>query len=458
LSESWEPRIVAFVCNWCTYVGADLAGTSRRTYAPNVRIIRLPCSGRIDPRFIVRALEQGADGVLVSGCHPGDCHYTKGNYYARRRYLVFNSLLNLLGLEPDRVRFAWVSAAEGNKWAELVNLTVDAVRALGPLKLYAEPSEAAPVLQSSSEQTAGGMPAIDTELAERGVRQAARELLEGGDAELVIGYVQTPNGTVVPGFVSTPAEAERLVWNDRCVHNLTTYLTGERIGANGKVAVVVKGCDARAAVALMQESQLDRQRVKLIGVECHGVRGECGQLADKCGACELHTPHICDVLASADGAVSRPEAPGTEPTSFPASQRVKAELAELMAMSPAQRLAFWRAELSRCVRCYACRAVCPLCYCQICAADRNQPQYLAPGSDWKGALSWEVTRALHLAGRCVGCGECVRACPQGIRLDLIQSFLADVVQRELGSVSGADPQALPPLSTFRPEDPEEFIL
>ncbi|MGC8834744.1 MAG: hydrogenase iron-sulfur subunit, partial [Armatimonadota bacterium] len=150
--DTWEPCIVAFVCNWCTYAGADLAGTSRRIYAPNVRIVRLPCSGRIDPRFILRALEMGADGVLVSGCHPGDCHYTKGNYYARRRYIVFNSLLDFLGIEPDRVRFAWVSAAEGGKWAELVDLTVQAVRALGPLKLFSQEAPSPPDLEPIEAQ------------------------------------------------------------------------------------------------------------------------------------------------------------------------------------------------------------------------------------------------------------------------------------------------------------------
>jgi coenzyme F420-reducing hydrogenase delta subunit len=131
-AEGFEPRIVAFVCNWCTYAGADLAGTSRMQYAPNVRIIKLPCTGRIDPMFILKAFEGGADAVLVSGCHPGDCHYTSGNYHARRRWAVFHKLLDFTGIDPGRLHFSWVSAAEGRKFADLINDVTEAVRTLGP--------------------------------------------------------------------------------------------------------------------------------------------------------------------------------------------------------------------------------------------------------------------------------------------------------------------------------------
>ncbi len=132
----WEPRIVAFVCKWCTYAGADLAGTVRLRYPANVRIVKLPCSGRIDCFFIVKALEQGADAVLVSGCHPGDCHYSDGNYHARRRFRLFRRLLEFLGVDLRRVQFACVSAAEGMKWADLVSDLADEVRQLGPYREY----------------------------------------------------------------------------------------------------------------------------------------------------------------------------------------------------------------------------------------------------------------------------------------------------------------------------------
>jgi len=133
-SGQFEPRIQAFVCNWCTYTGADLAGTSRIQMATNVRIIRLPCTGRIDTMFIVKAFERGADGVIVSGCHPGDCHYSAGNYHARRRFAIFREILDFVGIDPRRVTFSWVSASEGKKWSHVVTSFTDEVTKLGPRK------------------------------------------------------------------------------------------------------------------------------------------------------------------------------------------------------------------------------------------------------------------------------------------------------------------------------------
>ncbi len=132
----FEPKIIAFVCNWCTYAGADLTGTSRIKYYPNVRIIRLPCTGRIDYMLLLKAFAGGADGVIVSGCHPNDCHYTSGNFHARRRWIVFRNLLDFLGFDVRRIFFSWVSAAEGAKWAELVNSVVNDVRKIGPFAEY----------------------------------------------------------------------------------------------------------------------------------------------------------------------------------------------------------------------------------------------------------------------------------------------------------------------------------
>ena len=132
--DGWEPRIIAFLCNWCSYAGADLAGVSRLQYPPNTRIIRVPCSSRISPLFILKSLQHGADGVLVSGCHPGDCHYLSGNYVARRKFAILNNLLEYLGIEKGRVHFAWVSAAEGKRFAELITEVTEEVRALGPAK------------------------------------------------------------------------------------------------------------------------------------------------------------------------------------------------------------------------------------------------------------------------------------------------------------------------------------
>ena len=130
--NKWEPRIVAFLCNWCSYAGADLAGISRLQYPPNVRIIRVPCSGRINPLYILKALQEGADGVLVSGCHPGDCHYITGNLVARRKFAMLKEYMNYIGIEPDRVQFSWVSAAEGPRFAALIRQVTEKVIKLGP--------------------------------------------------------------------------------------------------------------------------------------------------------------------------------------------------------------------------------------------------------------------------------------------------------------------------------------
>ena len=134
--SEFEPRVVAFVCNWCTYAGADLTGTSRIKYAPNVRIVRFPCTGRIDFMLLLKAFANGADGIIVSGCHPNDCHYTSGNFHARRRWIIFRGLLDFMGIDVRRVRFAWISAAEGAKWAQFANAVVADVRKLGPYQNY----------------------------------------------------------------------------------------------------------------------------------------------------------------------------------------------------------------------------------------------------------------------------------------------------------------------------------
>ncbi len=132
--QDWEPKIIAFFCNWCTYGAADLAGVSRLQYPPNIRVIRVPCSGRISPKLILSAFRNGADGVWVSGCHPGDCHYISGNYYARRKFALLKNLLEHTGMEPGRLHFSWISSAESSKFVEVVTGVTDSVKALGPAK------------------------------------------------------------------------------------------------------------------------------------------------------------------------------------------------------------------------------------------------------------------------------------------------------------------------------------
>lgn len=139
-AKAFEPKIVAFLCRWCSYAGADLAGGSRIKYPANTRIIRVPCSCRVDPKLVLKTFESGVDGVLISGCHPGDCHYTSGNYYARRRMLMLKSLLEFTGLDARRFQMSWVSASEGSKWAQVVADVTEDVRQAGPRSMVSQPA------------------------------------------------------------------------------------------------------------------------------------------------------------------------------------------------------------------------------------------------------------------------------------------------------------------------------
>ncbi len=129
---SFEPKIISFLCNWCSYTGADLAGTSRMKYSSNIQIIRVMCSGRVEPTFVLKAFREGADGVLICGCHPGDCHYHEGNYKCLRRYHLLKKYIEQMGIDPGRLRLEWISASEGKQFAQLVNEMTETVRMLGP--------------------------------------------------------------------------------------------------------------------------------------------------------------------------------------------------------------------------------------------------------------------------------------------------------------------------------------
>lgn len=139
-TKAWEPNIVAFCCNWCSYSGADLAGTNRLEYPTNLKIIRVPCSGRIDPFFVMKAFQKGADGVMIAGCHPGDCHYTTGNYYTRRRFLLIKRLLEYLGIEEGRFAVSWISASESVKFQEMATQILKQVTELGPNRMVKKSS------------------------------------------------------------------------------------------------------------------------------------------------------------------------------------------------------------------------------------------------------------------------------------------------------------------------------
>jgi len=286
---------------------------------------------------------------------------------------------------------------------------------------------------------------------ENELRAKAKELLASKQVDVVIGYGPTETGDVGAVFVTDPDRTDLLVWNEHCTANLTTYLKRKELKKLGKAAVVVKGCDAKALAVLEIENQLDRANVFVIGMTCSGMRVQ-GEIQDKCRSCDVQSPLHCDVVIGEP----EPMVPVGEPGSVIPEKRY-AKLEKLMAMSIEERLEYWKQELSRCFKCYACRQNCPMCYCEVCVADKNRPVRIDTSSTLKGNFAWNILRAFHLAGRCVGCAACSMACPVGIDLDLLNLSLAKVAEEQFGFRPGMQRNVEPLIGTFSPEDKEEFI-
>ena len=276
------------------------------------------------------------------------------------------------------------------------------------------------------------------------LRALARRLLEEGRVSVVIGYAagSLPD-TARPVFVRRPEDADRLIFNAHCYHNLSVYLTRAEVKEMGCVAIVAKGCDVKGIIGLLQEHQINRDNVIVVGVCCDGV-GEPRRF--KCEHCDVHTPSLYDHLVG--------ETRGTNVVDLEA---LWARTSELDAMTPDERWAFWQEQFSRCIKCYACRQVCPLCYCTTCITDKNQPQWIETSAHPRGNLAWNLIRALHLAGRCIGCEECSRVCPAGIPLHLLNDRAAREIFERFGYRAGYDVESPPPLAVYRTEDAGEFI-
>jgi formate dehydrogenase subunit beta len=283
------------------------------------------------------------------------------------------------------------------------------------------------------------------------IRNRARELIAGGQVDLLVGYGRTYVGDGVrPVFVRSESDADRLVWNDRCVHNLATYLMREPcqeyLTKGRRIGIVAKGCDVRAILALVQEKQLARDSVHIIGVVCGGMRDPDSEGIDvKCAACEWQVPPAYDDLVG-----DRTE---VKPVEGDPLEDVKA----IERLPRAERWRFWTEAFSRCIKCYACRQACPLCYCKECITEKSQPQWIEKAPSLRGNLAYHFIRAMHLAGRCVSCGECSRACPMEIPVDRLTRQLSRTVEEAFGYRPGVDPEDEPFFVTFADSDPEDFI-
>jgi ferredoxin len=263
------------------------------------------------------------------------------------------------------------------------------------------------------------------------LRQKARELLESGRVQVVIGYGPgSEPSRRRPTFVRTPAQADALVFDEQCRQNLATYLMKPEVRALGKAAVVARHATLRTLLQYATENQLVDGLVLALVPADSGV--------DELGTFAAIEEHLA-----------------TQPHGLTADEL--AEVRKFAERPLTERWAFWQAEMSRCIKCYACRAACPLCYCSRCITEVNQPQWIPVESDPLGNLDWNVVRAMHLAGRCVDCGSCSDACPQDIRLDLLNRTLADEARTRFGAEPGYSVRKDYALAAYRPDDKEDFI-
>ncbi len=288
----------------------------------------------------------------------------------------------------------------------------------------------------------------------KALQDAARKLLAEGTVSVVIGYEEGPRG-VLAAFIQRPEDAVRLLFDRRCVQNLTTYLNPRRaqITQLGKPAVVVKGCDARSLAGLLREKQIERDKVYILAVRCGGVLEDSESAAEltpqtasvRCANCQVREPHLYDGLL------------GELPPAPPVNTRRQEQIAALEAMSPAERRIYWDNQLERCIRCHACRQACPMCFCVKCTAEKSQPQWIDSSATLEANRAWQTMRVLHQAGRCVDCLECERACPEHLPLGLLARYVAGRVEERFAYTASDDPAVPAPFGMYRPDDEEEFI-
>lgn len=290
------------------------------------------------------------------------------------------------------------------------------------------------------------------------LKAISRELLKTKRVDVILAYKRASDGvSAAPYFIFEESDIDGMVLDSYCVYNLSGYIKdfpGKKIG------LAAKACDIKSIIVLLQENQLKREDVVIMGVECHGVIDEKRLCLterpvndigfnEKCRSCKSSLPAFCDYLLK--------DEEGKRKTLKTEEGDEYASIRKMEAKSPAERLKFWEEEFSRCIRCYACRQVCPLCYCPKCVADQTDPAWFSKASNLTGNMSWNVVRAIHLAGRCIGCGECERACPVGIPLMELNKKIEKDVKELFGYEAGADAKQKPLFTCFDKNDPEDFI-
>ncbi len=291
-----------------------------------------------------------------------------------------------------------------------------------------------------------------------GIRAEAGRILSDGTVAAVVGYTTARRkGAIQPLVITRAEDASHLTFSAACVNNLTVYLTKAKkeVPHEGRIGIVVKGCDLKALVGLLGESQLKRENLYIIGVPCAGVLASSVQpavalteatIASKCCECNDRLPQGADFVP----AVELPAQPALE-------KKYATEIARLEALTPAERWAYWQEQFSKCIKCYACRQVCPFCFCEQCLCDRNKPQMVEGTPRPAGNMAWHVVRAMHLAGRCAGCAECERVCPMDIPLNLLNRKMAKELQELFHSEAGFEVRDKGPLVTYTEADDESFI-
>ena len=289
------------------------------------------------------------------------------------------------------------------------------------------------------------------------IRDEAARILSAGQVSAIVGYAPARRtGSAQPVVITSADEAQKLIFTPACVNNLAVYLTKAKkeIPRNGKIGIVVKGCDLKALVGLMGEAQLTRENLHIIGVPCAGVLASTIQpsqeltadtIASKCRECGERLPRGCDFV------------PSQQPVTPELEKKYAAEIARLEALTPGERWAFWKEQFSKCIKCYACRQVCPFCFCEQCLCDRNKPQMVESTPRPAGNTAWHIVRAMHLAGRCAGCAECERICPMDIPLNLLNRKMARELKELYAYEAGFEVTEKGPLSTYDEKDDQSFI-